>query len=331
MVVDSYFDRSDRRLTVLVQLFQRYMEMRKSEPFFFSGLPLFSAAVFILIFQGAFFSPQVLGQDTPITALAHPLRVQPESVNLQGSSVLSDRFDVSYYHLTLNLNGLRNPILIGRNRIEGTAIADLDSLQFDLSTNMVVDFVSLTSGNVLKTIHQNDKLTVVLGTKLTAGKRLEMDVVYHGNPEETGFGAFSNIQNVSGKPNTIWTLSEPYGSKEWWPSDDQLTDKADSVRITVHIPAPMTVGSNGVLLSRKLNMDGSSTFDWMHRYPISQYLVSLAIGEYDEYVQSYGVFAISVRPGHLSDSSLCICWGQRLSRNQPKQWAASGCGNDVCI
>ena len=263
------------------------MEMRKSEPFFFSGLPLFSAAVFILIFQGAFFSPQVLGQDTPITALAHPLRVQPESVNLQGSSVLSDRFDVSYYHLTLNLNGLRNPILIGRNRIEGTAIADLDSLQFDLSTNMVVDFVSLTSGNVLKTIHQNDKLTVVLGTKLTAGKRLEMDVVYHGNPEETGFGAFSNIQNVSGKPNTIWTLSEPYGSKEWWPSDDQLTDKADSVRITVHVPAPMTVGSNGVLLSRKLNMDGSSTFDWMHRYPISPYLVSLAIGEYDEYVQSY--------------------------------------------
>ena len=27
----------------------------------------------------------------------------------------------------------------------------------------------------------------------------------------------------------IWTLSEPYGARDWWPSKDLNTDKADSV------------------------------------------------------------------------------------------------------
>jgi len=236
---------------------------------------------------GIFPSAVVWGQDFPITAHPSARSVSSKQVGVKAPTHLADRFDVSYYHLTLNLNGLRNPILLGRNRIVGTALADTDSLQFDLSTNLALDFVSLTSGQVLAASHQNDKITVVLKTRLLRGTTLELDIVYHGNPISTGFGAFTSIQNVPGKPNTIWTLSEPYGSKEWWPADDQLTDKADSVRITVRVPSPMTVASNGVLLSKTLHMDGSATFDWIHRYPISTYLVSLAIGEYDEYKQTY--------------------------------------------
>ena len=203
------------------------------------------------------------------------------------SRASSAGFDVSYYHLTLNLNGLRNPIVVGRNRITGRAVVDLDSLYFDLSSNMVVDFVSLTTGKVLSSSHVQDEILVVLENTLTAGSSLDLDIVYHGNPTKTGFGAFTSLQNEPGRPNTIWTLSEPYGAKEWWPVDDELTDKADSVRLTVKVPSPMTVASNGVLLSEVQHNDGSKTFDWMHRYPIAPYLVSLAIGEYDVYHQVY--------------------------------------------
>ncbi|NQV72927.1 T9SS type A sorting domain-containing protein [bacterium] len=203
------------------------------------------------------------------------------------SRASSSGFDVSYYHLTLNLNGLQNPILVGRNRITGKAVVDLDTLLFDLSSNMVVDFVSLTTGKVLSSSHTQDQILVVLENTLTAGSVLDLDIVYHGNPTKTGFGAFTSLQNEPGRPNTIWTLSEPYGAKEWWPVDDELTDKADSVRLTVKVPSPMTVASNGVLLSEFLHNDGSKTFDWMHRYPIAPYLVSLAIGEYDVFHQLY--------------------------------------------
>lgn len=258
----------------------------------------------LVVFCGFFglrvpFSAEVQAQDIPITA--HPsARFASQLHDRAQFSQLANRFDVTFYHLTLNLNGLRNPILLGRNRIVGRALADLDSLQFDLSNNLVVDFVSLTTGGALTYSHQDHKVTVVLKTRLLKGSKLELDLVYHGNPASTGFGAFTNIQNVPGKPNTIWTLSEPYGSKEWWPSDDQLSDKSDSVRVTVRVPAPMKVASNGLFLGKSTHMDGSSTFDWVHRYPISPYLVSLAIGEYDEYTQTY------TRPDHLVSK-----WGVR--------------------
>lgn len=210
-----------------------------------------------------------------------------QQVNTDLGHLASSRFDVSYYHLTLNLNGLRNPIVIGRNRISGFALSDLDTLQFDLSSNLTLDFVSNTAGQQLQSSHVANRITIALSKTLEAGQRLDLDIVYHGNPLETGFGSFTSIYNNPEKPNTIWTLSEPYGASEWWPVDNNIADKADSVRVTVRVPAPMTVASNGRLLNRFKHMDGSTTFDWMHRYPISPYLISLAIGEYDEYEQWY--------------------------------------------
>ena len=31
----------------------------------------------------------------------------------------------------------------------------------------------------------------------------------------------------------IWTLSEPYGARDWWPCKDDPSDKADSVDIKI--------------------------------------------------------------------------------------------------
>ena len=221
-----------------------------------------------------------------LVTLSLPLHAGAQSVSSSASAAMSG-FDITYYHLTLNLNGLRNPIVLGRNRISGVALTNLDTLQLELSSNMVLDLVSTTGGRQLSVSRDADLIQIALAQTLYTGQRIDLDVVYHGNPLETGFGAFTSISNQPGKPNTIWTLSEPYGAKEWWPVDGNMADKADSVRVTVHVPAPMTVASNGVLKSRINHTDGSTTFDWMHRYPISPYLISLAIGEYDEYVQSY--------------------------------------------
>ena len=236
----------------------------------------------------------ILAQEFPTTAkygIDRSVRASKHDARFETNS---NAFDVTYYHLTLNLNGLNNPILVGRNRIKGKALANLDTLAFDLSTNMVVDFVSLTSGRILGSSHENDQVIVALETTLLAGSSLELDIVYHGNPLSLDFGSFTSISDQPGKPNTIWTLSEPYGAKQWWPVDDQLTDKADSVRVTVHVPAPMSVASNGLLKNTIVHLDGSRTFDWLHRYPIAPYLVSLAIGNYDVYHQFYD------RPPHLA-------------------------------
>ncbi|MEX0747261.1 MAG: M1 family aminopeptidase, partial [Rhodothermales bacterium] len=97
-----------------------------------------------------------------------------------------------------------------------------------------------------------------------------------------------------------WSLSEPYGARQWWPCRDHPSDKADSVRVTVTVPDIMQVGSNGLLEQVVENGDGTHTFDWFSRYPIATYLVSIAAGVYDVYNQTY------VRPDTLGLPPLAL-------------------------
>ena len=45
-----------------------------------------------------------------------------------------------------------------------------------------------------------------------------MTVAYSGTPLSTGFGSFG-WNKYSGSPDgeAVWTLSEPFGARNWWP------------------------------------------------------------------------------------------------------------------
>jgi len=235
-----------------------------------------------------------IAQEDPVTArLPHSPRTSTELVKT-GTAVspLASAFDITYYHLTLNLDAQRDPILVGRVRVEGRSIGPVDSLVLDLSDDMTLDIVFSSTGDQLMTRHEGNMITIALSTPLQPGESFGMDVVYHGNPADVGFGSFETGVRAAGDPY-IWTLSEPYGAKEWWPSEDHPSDKADSVRITVTVPEPLVVGSNGLLQSEVHHLNNTVTFDWMHRYPIASYLVSIAAGDYERRVDMY------VRPQNL--------------------------------
>ena len=78
----------------------------------------------------------------------------------------------------------------------------------------------------------------------------------------------------------VSTLSEPYFARSWWPCKDYPDDKADSVDITITYPSDLFCSSNGVMVADIDNLDGTRTTYWEHRYPITTYLVSLAITDF---------------------------------------------------
>ena len=69
---------------------------------------------------------------------------------------------------------------------------------------------------------------------------------YHGSPPSTGFGSFNFDEHLG--IDHIWTLSEPYGARDWWPCKDDPSDKADSLDIVIIVPDNQTAVSNGVLV-----------------------------------------------------------------------------------
>jgi aminopeptidase N len=84
----------------------------------------------------------------------------------------------------------------------------------------------------------------------------------------------------------IWTLSEPYGAKSWWPTKQDLNDKIDVTQVLVTVPENLTAVSNGLLQGTTLS-NGSKTMVWKHNYPIPAYLIAFAVTNYTQYTQIF--------------------------------------------
>jgi aminopeptidase N len=154
-------------------------------------------------------------------------------------------------------------------------------LKFDLTDSLVVDSV-VYRGQSVSFLHQSNKLGILL-----PGDRAmdSVTVVYHGRPPSGGFGSFVITTTFGGNP-ILWTLSEPYGARDWWPCKQTLTDKIDSIDIFVQTPSIYRVASNGTLIGIAVAENQTNIHHWRHRYPITTYLVAIAVTKYEEIVDT---------------------------------------------
>ncbi|HET6559465.1 MAG TPA: M1 family aminopeptidase [Prolixibacteraceae bacterium] len=155
----------------------------------------------------------------------------------------------------------------------------LTELHLDLSSALTIDSIHFNQDNIVYQ-HASDLIHITLPSALPINSVHEVTVFYQGVPTETGFGSFV----VSQHNNTpvLWTLSEPYGSSDWWPCKESLSDKIDSIDILVTSPSQYRTASNGKLLSDEVS-GSKRTAHWKHRYPIAPYLVAIAVTNYEIY------------------------------------------------
>jgi hypothetical protein len=154
----------------------------------------------------------------------------------------------------------------------------LNEFQLEFSDSLVADSV-LMHGVALNFLHSNNILSVDLGQYLLGDQLDSLSVFYHGVPPETGFGSFAAEAHGPNDVPVLWTLSEPYGAKDWWPIKQDLNDKIDSIDIFVKAPLMYKVASNGLLINETIIGANKITY-WKSRYPIASYLVAIAVSDY---------------------------------------------------
>ena len=154
-----------------------------------------------------------------------------------------------------------------------------NSIVYDLSDSLQVDSVKERNNSLLFS-RQDNTLQINFNETKPAGTLDSVSVYYKGVPPSTGFGDFVNSSH-NGVP-IMWTLSEPYGSSDWWPCKNGLNDKADSIDVYITAPLQYKAVSNGLRESEIIS-DGNKTTHWKHRYPIASYLVCMAITNYAEF------------------------------------------------
>lgn len=216
---------------------------------------------------------------------AQHMRQLAEKVKIYGTRDTGnqDLYDAKFYDLDLNLD-TTNHILTGTVRADVRVVSGpLLTLDLDFSTNMVVRSVTC-AGLPATYTHANNILTVNLNRAYATGEMISVVVHYDGDPSQDAAGAFGWDMDA-GQP-IVWTLSEPFGGRSWWPSKDWSDDKADSVNIRVTAPTGMITASNGKLISSTDN-GTNSVYVWHERYPIATYLVSIASHPYTVYSDYY--------------------------------------------
>lgn len=191
--------------------------------------------------------------------------------------------DITYYGLNLNITHtpayMRGAVIIS---LRSTS-ASLSTFFLDLRTSMKVDSVK---ANQKKLAFQqaNNRLVITPPQPLSIGQALTFIVYYQGNPASTnGFGTFSFATHGPNRTPVIWSLSEPYGTSDWFPCKDTPADKADSSAVSITAPNVFVSVSNGTLEGITNNADSTRTYRWRNHYPIAHYLISVAMTNYSRY------------------------------------------------
>ncbi|MBK9176323.1 MAG: peptidase M1 [Flavobacteriales bacterium] len=188
-------------------------------------------------------------------------------------------YDVRYHRLELVVDPAVRAVQ-GEVTHHFSAMVPLSEVLLDLSSALTVNEVR-HQGQPIAFAHVDDRLSVTLSSPLAVGAIDSLTIAYAGVPPETGFGSFIQAEH-DGAP-IIWTLSEPYGARDWWPCKQDLNDKADSLDLIVTVPTGNRVAGNGVLANVDDLGNGQVRHHWRHRHPINYYLVAFAATNYEAY------------------------------------------------
>jgi aminopeptidase N len=208
---------------------------------------------------------------------------QPDKQLLLKSTFIENE---TYQDWDLTYNRLELTIDPNKLYVEGKVLFvftskkdNLDKVTFDLVDDLSITSIK-TNNQTVSYTRKNGLVTINLPALLKNNEIGNFTVSYKGIPPSTGLGSIT--QNLHNGIPAIFTLSEPYGAKEWWPCKQSLSDKIDSVDVIVETPSVYHTASNGILVSDIIG-SGKRVCHWKHRHPIATYLVFVSSTRYEIY------------------------------------------------
>lgn len=191
-------------------------------------------------------------------------------------TLISRDYDV--YHALLDLKAdFNDSTLSGSTTLTFTTLNKLQTLELDAGENLSVTSVFGHNQTPLNFRKVGQLLHIDFDEETDAGETYSV-TVFHGSKADVNmFAPLSMDAHETGE--VMWTLSQPYNAREWWPCNQVLNDKIDSIEIRITTRGDLTGVSNGVLVSDEYS-GGERTSVWKHKHPIPAYLVAVAVSNY---------------------------------------------------
>lgn len=196
-------------------------------------------------------------------------------------SPLRTCYDVQFYHLNVTVLPASKSIK-GSNLIRFKSVNDFDEMQIDLFANMKINRI-VYHDKELTYQRDEDAVFIKFPAAISMGTTNEIEIFYEGEPQgldiELAHSGWIWYQDKNEKP-WIESVSQGSGASLWWPCKDHLSDKPDSMELSVTISNGLSEISNGKLISKTALPGNQTRFNWYISYPINTYGVVVYIGDY---------------------------------------------------
>ncbi len=219
-------------------------------------------------------------------------------------------YRVHFYDLDLRVDPAER-FIAGRNVIHAEIVIPTRSVAFDLDTTFVISGVIDEKHGGLPIERYGGRTFVDYGRTLQPGEQIELSVSYEGRPRVAAnapwAGGFVWVDRPDG---TYWVgvANQGEGADLWWPVKDHSSDRADSMRVALTVPA----GHEGIAGGRFLGSEevgDEVRYEWFVSTPINNYSMSIYIGPFErldaEYTSTAGEsmqFSLHVLPEAVPDA-----------------------------
>jgi len=259
----------------------QFPNIQGKKPFIFNNIEnhtMVYRAGYILAFMVIFLVPvQLCAQISPdnelfikhISDKTHPEKLYHKAVTP----------DLNIIHTTMDYTLDPNVYAIsGSVTHQFLVSSEMQAITLRLAQELSPSSVTSSTGEVTVN-HSGYELELTFSALLQPGNQYEVTINYSGTPPDNGYF----LQAVENGIPVLATFAEPYGAGDWWPCNQGLSDKVDSLDIILTIPQQYSAGANGLLISDIDNGDATHTMHFQHRYPVVDYNVAFAISDYVEY------------------------------------------------
>jgi aminopeptidase N len=168
-----------------------------------------------------------------------------------------------------------------------------DSLSLD-AKGMDIHRVGIIRNNIIKAVvfkYDGWILKINLDKQYTRNDPYTIFIEYTSKPNELKSKGSKAIRDAKGlyfinakgadkdKPTQVWTQGESESNSAWFPTIDKPNQKSTE-EIILTVPSKYLTLSNGKLISRKENGNGTRTDYWKMDLPHAPYLFFFGVGDY---------------------------------------------------
>lgn len=127
----------------------------------------------------------------------------------------------------------------------------------------------------------SEDVTIVFDEPIPVDEEAFVEIDYSAEPIE---GLYFRTEAMGLKPGDVhcWTQGETHEARHWIPCFDYPNERA-TTEVICHVPADMTVVSNGKLVDETTSDDGKTkTFHWRQDKPHVSYLICFVAGHLEK-------------------------------------------------